>query len=420
MNACNFALVRTRVVVTGMGALSAIGNNVDEFRQGLVEGRDGITRLRGFDPSRHRFELAGELKGYVAEDHFRAEELPHISRGTQLARVAAAEALRNAKIELATEDSTRIGVILGTDLGGMPAAERGYRALHFPYRSGRAGERDPWASLILDSFICSMADQLAHHYALSGTTFVVSTACSAGLHAIGMGADAIRRGEAEVMLVGGVDPLSEMPHAGFGVLRALSNGKIRPFSKDRSGTVLSEAASILVLESAEHARRRGADIVCEISGYGTSTDAYHMTRPDDTGAGPARAMQLALDDAGVGPGQIDYIKAHGTATPTNDVIETRAIKQVFGNATTVPVSSIKSMIGHSLGASGAIESVAAILALMGGFLPPTINLDVPDPECDLDYVPHHSRRKELQAILANAFGFGGNNASMVFRRWGTA
>jgi 3-oxoacyl-[acyl-carrier-protein] synthase II len=412
--------MRTKVVVTGMGALSAIGNNIDEFRQGLIEGRDGITRLNGFDPSRHRFDLAGELKGYIAEEHFPAEDLPHLSRGTQMTRVAAAQALRNAGIDLTDEDCTRIGVILGTDLGGMPPAENGYRALHHPYRSGRADAGDPWASLILDSFICSVADQLAQHYGLTGTTFVVSTACSAGLHAIGLGADAIRRGDSEVMLVGGVDPLSEMPHAGFGVLRSLSNGKIRPFSKDRSGTVLSEAASILVLESEEHARRRGAEIICEIAGYGTSTDAYHMTRPDDTGGGPARAMQMALDTAGLTAQDIGYIKAHGTATPANDVIETRAIKRVFGDATTIPVSSVKSMIGHSLGASGAIEATAAILALQGGFLPPTINLDAPDPECDLDYVPHHSRPKELHAVLANAFGFGGNNAAMVFRRPETA
>jgi len=406
--------MKTNVVVTGMGALSAIGNNVEELRQGLIEGRDGIMRLSGFDPSRHRFDLAGELKGYVPEEHFGAEELPHLSRGTQITRVAAAQALSNAGLDLTQEDCARIGVILGTDLGGMPPAERGYRDLHHPYRSGVAEARDPWASLILDSFICSVADQLAHYYGFAGSTFVVSTACSAGLHAIGLGADAIRRGDSEVMMVGGVDPLSEMPHAGFGVLRSLANGKIRPFSKDRSGTVLSEAASILILESEEHARRRGAQILCEIAGYGTSTDAYHMTRPDDTGAGPARAMQMALDKAGLRPEQIDYIKAHGTATPANDVIETRAIKRVFGDATTIPVSSVKSMMGHSLGASGAIEATAAILALQGGFLPPTINLDTPDPECDLDYVPHHSRPKEMRAVLSNAFGFGGNNAAMVF------
>lgn len=407
---------RTRVVITGMGALSAIGNSVPEFREGLIAGRDGVERLRGFDPVRHRFELAGELKGFTPEEHFDEAELPHLSRGTQMTRIVAAEALRDAALDLANEDRTRIGVILGTDLGGMPAAESGYRALHFPYRRGAASAGDPWASLVLDSFICSVADQLAHHYDLTGTTLVVSTACSAGIHAIGIGADAIRRGEAEVMLVGGVDPLSEMPHAGFGVLRSLAKDKIRPFSKDRTGTILGEAAALLVLESEEHARARGAKIWCQVAGYGSSTDAVHMTRPDDTGGGPARAMQQALDDAGVTPAQIGYIKAHGTATPANDVIETRAIKRVFGERPTVPVSSIKSMLGHSLGASGAIESIAAVLALDGGFLPPTINLDRPDPECDLDYVPNASRRADFNAVLANAFGFGGNNASMVFRR----
>jgi 3-oxoacyl-[acyl-carrier-protein] synthase II len=406
-----------KVVITGMGALSSIGNNVAEFRDALVEGRDGIEKLQGFDPSRHRFEMAGELKGFVPEDHFTSEELPHLSRGTQMTYVVAREALEDAKLDLSVEDRTRIGVVLGTDLGGMPAAESGYRALHFPWRKGTAQAGDPWASLVLDSFICSVADQLAHHYDLTGTTLVVSTACSAGIHALGIGMDAIRRGESDVMLVGGVDPLSEMPHAGFGVLRSLANGKIRPFSKDRSGTVLGEAAALLVIESEEHAIARGAKIWCEIAGYGSSTDALHMTRPDDTGAGPARAMQQALDAAGVTPDQIGWIKAHGTGTPANDVIETRAIKRVFGEDTKAPISSLKSMIGHTLGASGAVESVAAVLALNGGFIPPTINLDTPDPDCDLDYVPNASRPAEFDALLANAFGFGGNNAAMVFRKY---
>ncbi|MCU1347873.1 MAG: fabF [Acidobacteria bacterium] len=408
--------MNTKVVISGIGALCAIGNNVEELRQGLAEGRDGISRIRGFDPSRHRFELAGELKGFDPTEHFIPAELAHLSRGTQMVRVVAAAALRDSGLDLNNEDRARIGVILGTDLGGMPAAESGYRSLHFPYRRGLAASGDSWASLVLDSFICSAADQLAHHYELTGTSLVVSTACSAGLHAIGIGADAIRRGESDLMLVGGVDPLSEMPHAGFAVLRSLSTGKIRPFSKDRSGTVLGEAASILVLESEEHARRRGARIWGEVAGYGASTDAFHMTRPDDTGRGPARAMQQALDHAGIPAAEIGYVKAHGTATPANDVIETRAVKLVFGASTTVPVSSVKSMIGHSLGASGAIEAVAAVLALHGGFLPPTINLDTADPECDLDYVPNQSRRKELQSVLANAFGFGGNNAAVVFQR----
>jgi 3-oxoacyl-[acyl-carrier-protein] synthase II len=207
-----------------------------------------------------------------------------------------------------------------------------------------------------------------------------------------------------------------MPQAGFGVLRSLAHDGIRPFDRNRDGTILGEAAAVLVLESASHARRRGARAWAEIAGYGCSTDAYHMTRPDVTGQGPARAMRQALCDAGVVPEQIGYVKAHGTATPANDVIETRALKLVFGAGTQVPISSIKSMIGHSLGASGAVEAAAAILALAGGFLPPTLHLENPDPECDLDYVPGTSREQRVEAVLANAFGFGGNNASMVFRR----
>lgn len=405
-----------RVVVTGMGVLTPIGNGVAEFAAGLRDGRDGIAPIAGFDPQRHRCRQAGELKGFDPAAHFGEAELPHLSRGTMMVRVAAAEALRDAALDLAPEDRTRIGVILGSDLGGMPAGEAGYRALHHPYRSGRWEARDAWRALLLDSFICSVADQLALHYGLSGTSLVMSTACSAGLHALGVGADLIRSGQAEVMLVGGIDPLSEMPQAGFGVLRSLAAGPIRPFDKERDGTLLGEASAILVLESEAHARQRGARARAEIAGYGGSTDAYHMTRPDESGGGPARAMRAALDDAGLRPEQIDYVKAHATATPANDLTETRAIKTVFGARTRVPVSSVKSMIGHSLGASGAVEAVAAVLAMQGGFLPPTLHLEHPDPECDLDYVPHHSRPRELRAVMANAFGFGGNNAAMVFTR----
>jgi 3-oxoacyl-[acyl-carrier-protein] synthase II len=405
-----------RAVVTGMGVLTPIGIGLAEFGAGLRAGRDGIGPILGFDAQRHRCRQAGELKGFEPDRHFDALELPHLSRGTMMVRVAAAEALRDAALDLALEDRGRIGVILGSDLGGMPAGDAAYRALHHPYRSGRWDGSEAWRALLLDSFICSVADRLALLYGLSGTSLVMSTACSAGLHAIGVGADLIRSGQAEVMLVGGIDPLSEMPQAGFGVLRSLAAGPIRPFDRDRDGTLLGEAAGILVLESQAHAARRGARVHATIAGYAGSTDAYHMTRPDETGGGPARAMRGALDDAGLRPEQIDYVKAHATGTPANDVTETRALKSVFGARTRVPVSSVKSMMGHSLGASGAVEAVAAVLAMQGGFLPPTLHLDHPDPECDLDYVPHRSRPKELRAVMANAFGFGGNNAAMVFTR----
>jgi 3-oxoacyl-[acyl-carrier-protein] synthase II len=410
--------MRERVVVTGLGVLTPIGNGVDEFRQGLREGRDGVAPVTSFPAGRHRVQIAAELRDFHPERHLDAEELARSSRATQMARVAAVEALADAGLDLAHEDRSRIGVILGTDLGGMPAASAGYGSLHHPYRQGRAAEGDgePWRSLLLDSFICSVADQLALRYRLHGTTLVVSTACSAGIHALGIGAEAIRSGEAEVMLVGGVDPLSEMPQAGFGVLRSLASRAIRPFDRDRDGTILGEAAAVLILESASHARRRGARAWAEVAGYGSSTDAYHMTRPDVTGQGPARAMRQALSDSGLAPEQIGYVKAHGTATPANDLIETRALKLVFGAGTQVPISSVKSMIGHSLGASGAVEAAAAILALEGGFLPPTLHLENADPECDLDYVPGASRPRQVEAVLANAFGFGGNNASLVLRR----
>lgn len=406
-----------RVVVTGIGVLTPIGNNLAEFSEGLRAGRDGIAPVTRFDVSKHRCQLAGELKNIDFSAHFSPEELPYLSRGSQMIRVAAAQGLAASRLELAAEDRSRIGVVLGTNLGGMPAAKEGYAALHYPYRRGRARLNEPWRALVLDSFICAMSDHVACHYGLSGLSLVMSTACSAGLHALGVAMDAIRSGHTEVMLAGGVDPLSEMPQAGFGVLRSLASGKLRPFSKDRDGTLLGESASLWVLESEEHALRRGARILAELAGYGGSTDAYHMTRPDETGRGPARAMQAALADAGMKPEQIGYIKAHGTGTPANDVIETRALKHVFGERCQVPISSIKAMIGHSLGSSGAVEAAAAVVALNEGFLPPTLHLDTPDPECDLDYVPHRSRPVRLEAVLSNAFGFGGNNAAMIFRRW---
>jgi 3-oxoacyl-[acyl-carrier-protein] synthase II len=398
-----------------MGALTPIGCRLEDYESGLREGRDGVGPIRSFDAARHRVVRAAELRGFEPETQIAAPQRAHMARGTQMALVAAAQAIEDAGLDLAREDRRRIGVILGTDLGGMPSSHHGYQDLHHPYRQ-RRDVAESWRALLLDSFIASVADQVAAAHALHGTTLVMSTACSAGLHALAVGVDAIRSGESEVMLVGGVDPLSEMPHAGFGVLRSLASDRIRPFDKHRDGTILGEAAAILVLESEDHARRRGARIRAELAGWGGSTDAYHMTRPDETGQGPARAMKAALEDAGVEPEEIDYVKAHGTATPANDVIETRAVKLVFGESTRVPVSSLKSMIGHSLGASGAVEAVGALLALGGGFLPPTINLTTPDPECDLDYVPNVSRPRELQTILVNAFGFGGNNAAVVFQR----
>ncbi|QQR43635.1 beta-ketoacyl-[acyl-carrier-protein] synthase family protein [Myxococcus xanthus] len=406
-----------KVVVTGIGVLTPIGNNLAEFSEGLRSGRDGIAPVTHFDASKHRCQSAGELKNIDFSAHFSPEELPYLSRGAQMIRVAAAQGLAASGLDLDVEDRSRIGVVLGTNLGGMPARKEGYAALHYPYRRGRAGPKEPWRALVLDSFICAMSDHVASQYQLGGLSLVMSTACSAGLHALGVAMDVIRSGRSEVMLAGGVDPLSEMPQAGFGVLRSLASDKLRPFSKDRDGTLLGESASLWVLESEAHAKRRGANILAELAGYGGSTDAYHMTRPDETGRGPARAMQAALASAGMKPEQIGYIKAHGTGTPANDVIETRAIKHVFGEQTRVPVSSIKAMVGHSLGSSGAMEAAAAVVALNDGFLPPTLHLDTPDPECDLDYVPHHSRPTKLEAVLSNAFGFGGNNAAMVFRRW---
>jgi len=386
-----------------MGALTPIGNGQTEFLAGLENGRDGVGPIAGFDVSRHRVQRAAEVRWA------KPASSPY-SRASEMALAAMGEALANAKLGPEQRDPARLGVVLASNQGGMASFSERYRELTFPYRRGPVDQGR--TSRVMDSSPISTLDLLMANAGAHGPAYNISTACSAGLHALGMAFDAIRNQEVDVVLVAGVEVLTEPALAGFAVLRALASGdSLCPFDCRRDGTLLGEGAAVLVVENAEHARARGIEPWAEVAGYGSSTDAFHMTRPQMEG--PARAMTEALGH--LPPEEVDWIKAHGTGTPANDVAEAQAIRSVFLRHQRVPVTSIKSMIGHSLGASGVVESVATILAMKGGFVPQTLHLENLDPECDLDVVSGQPRANRGKAVLANAFGFGGNNAAILFR-----
>jgi 3-oxoacyl-[acyl-carrier-protein] synthase II len=395
-----------RVAVTGLGALTPIGQGVPELAAGLREGRNGVGPIQGFDASRHRIRRAAEIA-------WRKPEASPYSRATELALSVTAEALRDARLdpEWIRGGALRVGVILASNQGGMAASVPRYRELNFPYRRGPASAaRLP---RLLDSAPTTTLDLLMLSVGGAGPCLTVSTACSAGLHALGMASDMIRQGDADVVVVSAVEVLTEAALAGFSVLRALTAGDgPRPFDAHRDGTLLGEGAAALVVEDYDRAVERGARVWAEIAGYGSSTDAYHMTRPRAEGAAQAITQSLGTTD----PDAVDWVKAHGTGTPANDASEAQALHAVFGaRARTLPVTSLKATLGHSLGASGAVEAVAAVLALAGGFVPPTLNVEAPDPACDLDLVRGAARPLRARHVLANAFGFGGNNAAVLFR-----
>ena len=408
-----------RVVITGMGAITPLGLTVKDFWQGCVEGRSGVVPITKFDCSRYPVHINAEVPGFDPANYIDYKESRRMARFTQFAIAAAREAIDSAGLRLDDEDRARAGCLLGNGNGGFPNTEDAMRTL-----IDRGGMRiDPF--YILKMLPNMAAAQVALQFGLQGHNNTAITACAASTQAIGEAMEVVRRGRADVMLTGGTEAgISELGLASFCVMRALSTRNdeptkaSRPFDKDRDGFVCAEGAAILVLESLEHAQRRGAPILAELAGYGASSDAYHQVAPCEDGAGAARAMSWALHDAGVKPEDIDYINAHGTSTVLNDVAETRAIKGLFGeHAYKVPLSSTKSMIGHVLGGSGALESVACVMTLQSGTIHPTINLDEPDPECDLDYVPHKARKADVKTILKNSFGFGGQNACLVFKKF---
>ena len=409
-----------RVVITGMGALTPIGNSVDEFWQGCVEGRSGVDWITLCDATNYDVKVDGEVKRFQPEDFMDRKEARRMARFSQFSVATARMAIEDAGLRIEDEDAGRAGVLLGNGNGGFPETDQAVRTI-----VEKGGNR-------LDPFFMSKtlpnmaAAQVAMQFGLKGYNNTVTTACAAGTQALGDAMDVIRLGRADVMVAGGGEAgISELGLASFAIMRALSTRAddpmkaSRPFDKERDGFVCAEGAGILVLESLEHAARRGARILAELAGYGASSDAYHVVAPCVDGEGAQRAIRLALADAGVKPEEIDYINAHGTSTPANDASETVAIKGVFGeSAYRIPTSSTKSMIGHALGASGSIESVACLKAIETGIAPPTINYETPDPECDLDYVPNQARNVgEIRCVLKNSFGFGGQNVCLVFKRF---
>jgi len=403
---------RPRAVVTGLGILTSIGRDLPSFRKNLLEGVCGIDRITLFDPSGYRVKKAAEVRDFDPRRHFSPRQLKRMSRCDQLGMKAALEALTDAALDLSKEDRERIGIFIGGGAGGVFSAEQ-YRKEMI-----RKGWKKVRPTLLLPFSTCALNDAIAEEYRILGPRATIATACSSSATAIGCGLDAIRSGEVGMAIAGGSESLSEVTFGGFNSLRTMDEEYCRPFDLHRKGLSLGEGAAFLILEEEGHARKRGARIHGELLGYGLSGDGQHMTAPDPEGKGAARAMEGALKDAGVSPEEVGYINAHGTATPANDAAETKAIKTLFGErAGKIPVSSSKSMIGHCLGAAGALEAVAAVLAVRDGRIPPTIHYETPDPECDLDYVPNQAREAAVNVALSNSFAFGGNNTALVFGKW---
>jgi 3-oxoacyl-[acyl-carrier-protein] synthase II len=396
------------VHVTGVGVLSAIGTDFDAFAAALASGRSVARLIESMPTDGLAGRLGCEVSDFVPEAHFTGRELRRMDRSSQFGVACARQAAAMAGWTPGDTEPLRVGVVLGTTVGGLVT---GTRYFEHQYRTGhhRAG-------LLTDYMLFSAGARIAGEFGLAGPNIVFSTACSSSNVAIGHAADLIRHGRLDVVFAGGVDTMTKTTVAGFNALRNVTREAIRPFDKNRTGLVLGEGAAVLCLESARSAERRGARSLGHVLGHGMSADAYHMTAPDASGRGPALAMTRALQRSGIAPADIDYINAHGTGTRHNDEVETRAIKKVFGeHAQRLPVSSTKSMHGHVLGATGAIEAAAILAAMRDGFLPPTINYRDPDPRCDLDYVPNEARPARVRTALSNNFGFGGNNCALVLR-----
>jgi 3-oxoacyl-[acyl-carrier-protein] synthase II len=408
-----------RVVITGMGAVTPLGVGVEIFWDRLVRGESGVAAIEAFDPHEFPCRIGGECTDFDPSEHFDRKAARRMSRFTQLAVVAAREAVAHAGLDLESLDRERAGVVLGNGNGGFPDIEETCRTLF-----ERGGMR--MSPTFLPRILPNMAAaNVAMQFGLGGYNTTVVTACAAGTQAIGEAADIIRNGRADLVVTGGTESgFSPLGLGGFAVMRALTSrsddphGASRPFDGDRDGFVPSEGAGVLILESESHAKARGATVLAEMAGFGSSADAFHLVMPDESGNGPARAVRWALEDAGVTPQEVDYVNAHGTSTPLNDAAETRVLKQVMGEAAyETPISSTKSMIGHAFGGGGALESIATVRTIQTGWIHPTINQETPDPDCDLDYVPNEAREVDVRVALKNSFGFGGQNACLVFRRF---
>jgi 3-oxoacyl-[acyl-carrier-protein] synthase II len=409
---------RRRVVVTGLGIVSPLGNTVPEAWRNAVAGMSGITRITRFDPSRLASQIAGEVKGFDVSPYMSPKEARRMDLFIHYGMAAGLQAWREAKLEVTPENAERIGINFGSGIGGLPLIEAMDEELH------KNGPRRISPFFIPGTIINMIAGLLSIEVGAKGPNLAMVTACTTSTHCIGEAAKSIRYGDADVMIAGGAEAvITELAVGGFAAARALSTRNddpataSRPWDKDRDGFVLGEGAGAVVLEEYEHAKARGAHIYCELVGYGVSADAHHMTAPPEDGDGGYRAMRNALKDAALEAASVDYINAHGTSTPLGDVAETIAVKRLLGeHARKVAVNSTKSMTGHLLGAAGGIEAVFSILAVRDQVSPPTINLRTPDPACDLDYVPNAARKMPIRVALSNSFGFGGTNGSLVFAK----
>jgi len=408
--------VRRRVVVTGMGCITPVGNDVASTWDAVCSGRSGVGPITLFDASDLETQFAAEVKGFDPVAHFGRKDARRMDRFTQFAMVAALQAVAAARLQITDANRDEIGAYIGTGIGGVATLIEGVETL----RTSGARRVSPFlVPLMLPD---SGGAQVAIHLGIRGPNLAVVSACATGANAIGEAVEVIRRGAAQVMLAGGAEAgIVRVALAGFDVMNALSRRNdaperaSRPFDLHRDGFVAGEGAGVLLLESLEHARARGAEILGEVLGYGVNNDAYHLSAPSQDGSGAARCLSLALKDSGLTPTEIGYINAHGTSTPLNDRSETAAIKRAFGQAAyQTPVSSTKSMTGHLLGAAGGIEAIFSLLAIRDGLLPPTLNYETPDPDCDLDYVPNRARRTAIRHAMSNSFGFGGHNACLIF------
>jgi 3-oxoacyl-[acyl-carrier-protein] synthase II len=400
---------RPRVVVTGIGVVTSIGIGVDAFWSAILSGTCGISPVESFDTSRYSVHIGGEVKNFDPRGLVERLRPSAMGRASQLAIAAARLALQDARLDPAALDPTTSGVSMGTT-SGEPSLIEGFNDKEL------AGTREAIGPEFIQQYPSHViAAHVASEFGFAGPNVVIPTACAAGNYALAHASDNLRNGEAAVMLAGGSDAFSRITYTGFARLGAIAPERCQPFDKNRKGMIPGEGAAILVLECRDRALARGARIYAEVAGYGLTCDANHMTAPQGDGA--ARAMRIAMDDAGVQPEEIGYISAHGTGTAVNDRVETGAVKQAFGAvAYQVPMSSIKSMLGHTMGAASAIEAAACILAVRDDRLPPTIHHETADPDCDLDYVPNTSRRAPVELAMNNAYAFGGNNASVIFRK----
>ena len=398
--------------------VTPVGNNVADTWQNIINGVSGIAPITHFDTSEFPVRFGGSIRDFNAEDYISRKDLKKMDLFIHYGMAAGLQAFMDSGLEISDENAHRVGIAIGSGIGGLPGIEHGKEIImaHGPRRIS------PF--FVPSNIINMISGNLSIRLGAKGPNFAIVTACTTGTHNIGDAARIIEYGDADVMIAGGAEMASSPTGlAGFANARALSTrnddpqAASRPWDRDRDGFVLSDGAGVVVLEEYEHARQRGAKIYAEVIGYGMSGDAYHMTAPSESGDGAIRCMQNALANAGVAAAEVDYINAHGTSTPAGDVIESRAIKQVFGDqCSNLAISSTKSMTGHLLGAAGGIEAIFTVLAIRDGIAPPTINLDNPDPECDLDYVPHKARKMEINVALSNSFGFGGTNGTLIMKR----